>query len=90
MPPGAETDLPRVQYEQMRERILTQVHAGSESELLKQEGMRSWIEAGRQMLSPRQPSAEQQTDANWKPIVPIVASLLVRLAERNTDVSNHA
>jgi hypothetical protein len=91
MPSGAQADLPRAQYEQMRERMVTQGHAGWESDLLKKEGLRSWIEAGRQMSGPRQPSAERQkTDAHWKPIIPMVASLLVRLAERNTHVPQHA
>ena len=87
----AEADAPRAQYEQMREQILARVQASSASELLMQQGMRSWIEAGGQMPAKPVPSAEpQKTATHWTPIIPIVASLLVRLAERNTNGANHA
>ena len=91
MPSGAEVDAPRAQYEQMREQILARVQASSASYLLMQQGMRSWIEAGGQMPAKPLSSAEpSKTATNWKPIIPIVASLLVRLAERNTNGPHHA
>jgi len=85
MPPKAEANTARAQYEQIREQNMARTQAGWESDLLIQQGMRSWIEAGGQMPSQHPaPSAEhQKTDANWKPIIPIVAGLLVGRAERN-------
>jgi len=85
MPVIIEVDPPREQYEQMRERILAKIQAGWESDLLRRQGMRSWIENGGQMPAKQvSPAERQKTDANWKPIIPIVASLLVEMAERIT------
>lgn len=85
MPASIDVDPPREQYEQIRERILAKIQAGWESDLLMQQGMRSWIETGGQMPAKQLSPAERQpTDANWKPMIPIVASLLVERAERIT------
>jgi hypothetical protein len=82
-----EGDELRDQYEQMRKRILAQDPAGAASERLVQRGMRSWIESGGQVPAP--PSVEpQKTDTDWKPIVPMIAGLMLRLAEKEHPWSN--
>ena len=84
LPQRVETDGLRTQYEQMRERILARDPTGEAGDLFMQRGMRSWIEAGEPRPAPRTLPAERQpTDADWKPIVPVIAGLLLRLAERS-------
>jgi hypothetical protein len=75
VPPGAAVDAPRARYEQLREHNLARIQTGWESDLLMQQGMRSWIEAGGPITAQPAASAKrQQTDANWQPIIPVVAS----------------
>jgi hypothetical protein len=87
---GQTADLQRAQYEQMREQILKRVQTASESDLMQQKGMRSWIEATAPRPAARPASvARQNVDTSWKPIIPIVASLLVKLVERKANVPDH-
>jgi hypothetical protein len=84
----------RARYEKMRAQVSGRVGSGTGSDIVMRQGMRSWMETGRQQDSPADgpPPAEGhlRPDRNFQQIVAVWAGVLMGQAERSYGAQRKA